>query len=74
MPLFAKAFAKRNNKQAAKCVLDFNKNDSADNLDFDMNLKTNPIGMIQIKNQKWLDFFKIEHKLENRLAKNKIKI
>ena len=49
MPLFAKAFAKRNNKQAAKCVLDFNKNDSADNLDFDMNLKTNPIGMIQIK-------------------------
>ena len=33
---------------AAKCVLDLNKNDLADSLDFDMNLKTNPTDMIQI--------------------------
>ena len=33
---------------AAKCVLDLNRNDLADSLDFDMNLKTNPNDMIQI--------------------------
>ena len=33
---------------AAKCVLDLNRNDLADSLDFDMNLKTNPTDMIQI--------------------------
>ena len=33
---------------AAKCVLDVNRNDLADSLDFDMNLKTNPTDMIQI--------------------------
>ena len=33
---------------AAKCVLDLNKRDLADSLDFDMNLKTNPTDMIQI--------------------------
>ena len=33
---------------AAKCVLDLNRNDFADSLDFDMNLKTNPTDMIQI--------------------------
>ena len=38
----------------------FERNDLADSLDFDMNLKTNPIGMIQIINQNWLDFSKIE--------------
>ena len=33
---------------AAKCVLNLNRNDLADSLDFDMNLKTNPTDMIQI--------------------------
>ena len=33
---------------AAKCLLDLNRNDLADSLDFDMNLKTNPADMIQI--------------------------
>ena len=33
---------------AAKCVLDLNRNDFADSLDFDMNLKTNPTDMNQI--------------------------
>ena len=33
---------------AAKCVLDLNRNDLADSLDFDMNLKTNLTDMIQI--------------------------
>ena len=33
---------------AATCVLDLNRNDLADSLDFDMNLKTNPTDMIQI--------------------------
>ena len=33
---------------AAKCVLDLNRNDLADSLDFDMNLKMNPTDMIQI--------------------------
>ena len=33
---------------AAKCVLDLNRNDLADSLDFDINLKTNPTDMIQI--------------------------
>ena len=33
---------------AAKCVLDLNRNGLADSLDFDMNLKTNPTGMIKI--------------------------
>ena len=32
---------------AAKCVLDLNRNDLADSLDFDMNLKTNLTDMIQ---------------------------
>ena len=32
----------------AKCVLDLNRNDLADSLEFDMNLKTNPTDMIQI--------------------------
>ena len=31
---------------AAKCVLDLSRNDLADSLDFDMNLKTNPTDMI----------------------------
>ena len=39
--------------QAAKCGLDMNRNDLADSLDFDRNWKTNPLGMIQIINQKW---------------------
>ena len=38
--------------QAAKCGLELNRNDLADSLDFDMNLKTNPIGMIEIIKQK----------------------
>ena len=33
---------------AAKCVLDLNRNDLADSLDFDMNLKTNPTDIFQI--------------------------
>ena len=33
---------------AAKCVLYLNRNDLADSLAFDMNLKTNPTDMIQI--------------------------
>ena len=32
---------------AAKCVLDLNRNDPADSLDFNINLKTNPTDMIQ---------------------------
>ena len=32
----------------AKCVLDLNRNDLADSLEFDKNLKTNPTDMIQI--------------------------
>ena len=33
---------------AAKCVSDLNRNDLADSVDFDMNLKTNPTDMFQI--------------------------
>ena len=33
---------------ATKCLLDLNRNDLADILDFDMNMKTNPTDMIQI--------------------------
>ena len=33
---------------AAESGLDFNRNDLTESLDFDMNLKTNPIGMIKL--------------------------
>ena len=49
---------------AAKCVLDLNRIDLADSLDFDMNLRKNPTDMIQIGYQNWLDFSKTELDLE----------
>ena len=54
--------------QAVKCGLDLNRNDLDDSLNFDMNLKTNPIGMIQMIKQNCLDFCKIDFYLENNVA------
>ena len=50
--------------------LDLSRDEVADSLDFDMNLKTNPIGMIQTIEQKRLDFSKIELELENNIDNN----
>ena len=58
--------------QATKCVLDLNRNDLADSLDFDMNLKTNPTDMIEISYQNWLDFSKTELDLETILANKRL--
>ena len=58
--------------QAANWGLNLNRNDLADGLDFDTNLKINPFAMIQIINQKWLELCKIELDLENNLANKRL--
>ena len=64
--------AKLNNMQTAKCGLIwiFGQKSSCDSHDFDMSLKTNPIGMAQFILKKWLDFYKIELDLEKNFASN----
>ena len=57
---------------AAKCVLNLNRNDLADSLDFDMNLKTNPTDMTQFIYQNLLGFSKTELDLETTPAKDRI--
>ena len=64
--------SKRNKIQAAKCGLGLNKNYLVDCQDFDIKLETNPIGMIQINNQKKLDFSKTEIDLDVNQANNRI--
>ena len=63
---------KRNNRQAAKCGYDLNRNYDADSLGFDMNLKTNLIGMISIIRQKWKDFSTTEYDHEKNLANTRL--